>query len=87
MIFDDHEVGDDWNVSAARLEEIRHQPHWNDQIAGGHVSYLIYQHLGNLSPEELEGDDLYAEIRAAEDAWPLLREAARRSHRDCTVAR
>jgi hypothetical protein len=87
MVFDDHEIGDDWNVSAAWVEEIRHQPHWNDQIAGGHVSYLVYQHLGNLSPEELEDNDLYAEIRAADDAWPLLREAAHRSHRDSTVAR
>jgi PhoD-like phosphatase len=87
MIFDDHEVGDDWNVSAAWVEEIRHQPHWNDQIAGGHVSYLVYQHLGNLSPEELEDNDLYADIKASDDAWPLLRDAAHRSHRDSTVAR
>ena len=87
MVFDDHEVGDDWNVSAAWVEEIRHQPYWNDQIAGGHVSYLVYQHLGNLPPEELEENDLYAEIMAADDAWPLLKEAAHRSHRDSTVAR
>ena len=87
MVFDDHEVGDDWNVSAAWVEEMRQQPYWNDQIAGGHVSYLIYQHLGNLSPEELEDNDLYADIKAADDAWPLLQDAARRAHRDSTVAR
>jgi hypothetical protein len=87
MIFDDHEVGDDWNVSAAWVEETRHEPHWNDQIAGGHVSYLVYQHLGNLSPEELRDNDLYAKIRSADDAWTLLRDAAHRSHRDSTVAR
>ncbi|MDP8901488.1 MAG: alkaline phosphatase family protein [Actinomycetota bacterium] len=87
MVFDDHEVGDDWNVSAAWVEEIRHQPHWNDQIAGGHVSYLVYQHLGNLSPQELRDDDLYADIKDADDAWPLLRDAALRAHRDSTVAR
>ncbi|MBA2510435.1 MAG: alkaline phosphatase family protein [Rubrobacteraceae bacterium] len=87
MIFDDHEVGDDWNVSAAWVEEMRHRPYWNDQIAGGHVSYLIYQHLGNLSPRELADNYLYAEIKAADDAWPLLRNAAHQSHRDSTVAR
>ena len=87
MIFDDHEIGDDWNVSAAWVEEVRQRPHWNDQISGGHVSYLIYQHLGNLSPEELANNDLYAEITAADDAWPLLEDAARRAHRDSTVAR
>ena len=87
MIFDDHEVGDDWNISEAWVEEARGQPYWNDQIAGGHVSYLIYQHLGNLSPEELEGNDLYTAIGSADDAWPLLRDEALRAHRDSTVAR
>ena len=87
MIFDDHEVGDDWNVSAAWVEEMRHQPFWNDQIIGGHVSYLIYQHLGNLSPQELEDNDLYTDMKAADDAWSLLKEAAYQSHRDSTVAR
>jgi hypothetical protein len=87
MIFDDHEVGDDWNISAAWVEEARQQPYWNDQIAGGHVSYLIYQHLGNFSPKELEANELYAAVRAADDAWPFLREEAHRAHRDSTVAR
>jgi len=87
MIFDDHAVGDDWNVSAAWVKEIRHQPHWKDQIAAGHVSYAVYQHLGNLPAGELEEDDLYAEMRADDDAWSLLREAAHQPHRDSTVAR
>jgi hypothetical protein len=87
MVFDDHEVDDDWNISEAWVDEARHRLHWNDLIAGGHVSYLVYQHLGNLSPEELEGDDLYAEILAQDDAWPLLRDEALRAHRDSTVAR
>ena len=39
MIFDDHEVADDWNVSEAWVEEARSYPWWNDQIHGGHVSY------------------------------------------------
>jgi hypothetical protein len=51
MIFDDHEIGDDWNISAAWVEEMRQQPYWNDQIVGGYASYWIYQHLGNLSPK------------------------------------
>ena len=81
MIIDDHEVGDDWNISAAWVEETRHQPWWNDQIVGGYASYWIYQHLGNLSPEELDRDDLYAKVSAADDAWPVLREFAYRTHR------
>ena len=82
MIFDDHEVGDDWNISASWVEEIRHQPWWNDQIVGGYASYWIYQHLGNLSPEELDGDDLYTEVLASDDAWPVLQDFAYRTHRE-----
>jgi hypothetical protein len=81
MIFDDHEVGDDWNISEAWVEEMRQRPTWNDQIVGGYASYWIYQHLGNLSPEELHTDDLYNEVKAADDAWPLLREFAYNTHR------
>ncbi len=82
MIFDDHEVGDDWNISAAWVEEMRHQPWWNDQIVGGYASYWIYQHLGNLSPEDLGRDALYAEVLNSDDAWPILSDFAYRTHRE-----
>jgi hypothetical protein len=81
MIFDDHEVGDDWNISEAWVEEMRQHPTWNDQIVGGYASYWIYQHLGNLSPEELSKDDLVKEVRGSQDAWPILREFAYKAHR------
>jgi hypothetical protein len=50
MIFDDHEVSDDWNISDSWLEETRAKPWWNAQIIGANASYWIYQHPGNLSP-------------------------------------
>ncbi len=81
MIFDDHEVSDDWNISEAWLEETRNNPWWNDQIVGANASYWVYQHLGNLSPRELEEDELFEKVRRARNAWPLLREFAYRSHR------
>jgi len=81
MIFDDHEVGDDWNISEAWVEEMRQHPTWNAQIVGGYASYWVYQHLGNLSPNELEGDDLYNLVRDTEDAWPVLGDFAYRTHR------
>ncbi|HEX6710886.1 MAG TPA: alkaline phosphatase D family protein [Rubrobacter sp.] len=87
MIFDDHEVGDDWNISAAWVEEMREQPWWNDQIVGGYASYWIYQHLGNLSPEVLEKDDLYRKVRDSHDAWPILSDFAYLTHRDADGAR
>src|ERR671920_2096902 len=87
MIFDDHEVADDWNISESWLEEVRQHPTWNAQIVGGYASYWVYQHLGNLHPEELPRDDLYDEVRAAEDAWPVLREFAYKAHRGPDGAR
>ena len=87
MIFDDHEVSDDWNISEAWLEETRMKPWWNDQIVGAHASYWVYQHLGNLSPEELSANTLFEETRRSEDAWPLLREFAYRAHRTSEGAR
>jgi hypothetical protein len=52
------------------------KPWWPDRIAGAFMSYWLYQHLGNLSPTELREDRLYAQVRAVEDAGPVLREFA-----------
>ena len=87
MIFDDHEVADDWNISEAWVEETRNHPWWNDQISGSHVSYWIYQHLGNLSPKELAENDLFERVKTAEDAGPVLREYAYRAHRESAGTR
>jgi hypothetical protein len=87
MIFDDHEVGDDWNISGSWVEEMRQEPWWNDQIVGGYASYWIYQHLGNLTPEELKRDDLYNRVKDSEDAWSVLREFAYSAHRGPDGAR
>ena len=81
MIFDDHEVSDDWNISDSWLEETRAKPWWNAQIIGAHASYWVYQHLGNLSPEDLAASELFERVRSSDDAWPLLREFAYRAHR------
>jgi hypothetical protein len=87
MIFDDHEVADDWNISEAWVEETRNHPWWNNQISGSHVSYWIYQHLGNLSPKELAENDLFERVKTAEDAGPVLREYAYRAHRESAGTR
>lgn len=76
MIFDDHEVIDDWNISAAWKREIRTRPWWEERIVGAFMSYWLYQHLGNLSPADLGNDQLYRRVRAVEDGGPLLREFA-----------
>jgi hypothetical protein len=72
MIFDDHDVHDDWNTSKTWVTDIRAQGWWDDRIVGGLMSYWVYQHLGNLSPRELDEYDVYARVREAEDAGELL---------------
>ena len=50
MIFDDHDVHDDWNTSIEWVTEMRQKDWWRKRIVAAFESYLIYQHLGNLSP-------------------------------------
>ncbi|MFH8792819.1 alkaline phosphatase D family protein [Streptomyces sp. NPDC017941] len=73
MIFDDHDVIDDWNTSASWLAEMRATPWWRERILSGLMSYWVYQHIGNLPPEELERDKLFAAVRAAPDGTDALR--------------
>jgi len=82
MIFDDHDVHDDWNTSAAWVEEARRTEWWDEHIVGALMSYWVYQHLGNLSPDEHEELDLLQEVQQAEDAGPVLREFALSADRE-----
>ena len=53
MIFDDHDVRDDWNTSARLAARHAEDAWWEERITGALMSYWIYQHLGNLSPAGL----------------------------------
>ena len=86
MIFDDHEVIDDWNISAAWRADMRGQDWWTERIGSGLASYWVYQHLGNLSPDEIAEDPLYAKVVAAEDATDVLREFGERVDREADEA-
>jgi phosphodiesterase/alkaline phosphatase D-like protein len=77
MIFDDHDVHDDWNTSAAWVERMGSLPWWRERHTDALVGYWVYQHLGNLSPKELADDPDWAAVRAAGDATGPLRAAAR----------
>ncbi|NND74902.1 MAG: alkaline phosphatase family protein [Ilumatobacter sp.] len=79
MIFDDHDVIDDWNISRRWVDEIRETPWWEQHIIAALVSYWIYQHAGNLSPDRLDDEAMLAELTAAGDGAPVLSEWARRS--------
>ncbi|MFI8432675.1 alkaline phosphatase D family protein [Streptomyces sp. NPDC079020] len=87
MIFDDHDVVDDWNTSAAWQADIRATPWWHERIVSGLMSYWVYQHLGNLSPAELAEDPLYAAVRATPDGTEPLRLFAAEADADPTRTR
>ena len=46
MIFDDHDIRDDWNTSQAWRQEMEATAWWHDRIVGGLGSYWVYQHSG-----------------------------------------
>ena len=78
MIFDDHDVHDDWNTSGTWVREMRAKDWWEERILGAYVSYWIYQHIGNLSPGELRDHELFQQVRGStEDMAPVLRRWAR----------
>jgi hypothetical protein len=68
MIFDDHDIRDDWNTSHTWREQMAAIPWWHDRIVGGLSSYWIYQHLGNLSPEDRDEDEVWQHIKSRQDA-------------------
>ena len=63
MIWDDHDMGDDWNISHAWVEEMEEHDWWHRRRRAGLVSYWIYQHAGNLSVDELDENDLWQQVR------------------------
>jgi hypothetical protein len=87
MIFDDHDVNDDWNISAEWVGEMREAPWWDARITGAFMAYWLYQHLGNLSPPQLDEEELLPLVREDSDAGPRLREAARRWDRESAHSR
>jgi len=95
MIFDDHEMIDDWNTSAAWREKVTREGWWTERISAGMVSYWVYQHLGNLSPQELAENKTWQAIQdlsgaagsAVVDAEPVLRQMAQLADTEPTSIR
>ena len=74
MVLDDHDMADDWNISRSWREEMNRKPWWRERLAGGLMSYWIYQHIGNLAPAELERHGEYGAVRRASDGGAALRD-------------
>jgi len=87
MIFDDHDVHDDWNTSHAWRLDMQKTDWWEERITGALMSYWIYQHLGNLSPAGLEANETYRAVREVPDAEPILRAFAQAADREADGAK
>jgi PhoD-like phosphatase len=74
MVWDDHDMHDDWNISRPWVEEMNRNDWWRIRAVDGFMSYWVYQHLGNLSPRELEQNDVWRRIRDVGDASGVLQE-------------
>ncbi len=57
MIFDDHEVVDDWNISDKWVRENRRSAVGRRRVRDGLLAYWIYQGAGNLSPRRWTADE------------------------------
>lgn len=62
MIFDDHDIRDDWNSSRSWRRQMEQTSWWHGRIVAGLGSYWVHQHLGNLSPAERAEDALWQRI-------------------------
>jgi len=79
MIFDDHDVHDDWNTSVEWLAEMRQKGWWRRRIVAAFESYLVYQHLGNLTYDQRTEYELYQDLQHGPEPTERLREYARRA--------
>lgn len=92
MIFDDHDIRDDWNTSWSWHEEINRTSWWHERLVGGLCAYWVFQHIGNLDHDELAEDEIWAEVAAHDgpgeaDVTAPLRDLVERNDRHPEVYR
>jgi hypothetical protein len=71
MIFDDHDIRDDWNASLSWKREMEQATWWHRRLVAGLASYWVYQHLGNLSSAERSADRLWRLVEEHDGAGEL----------------
>ncbi len=62
MIFDDHDIRDDWNTSWSWRRDVRATTWWQERIVSGLAAYWVHQHIGNLSPAELAEEEVFRHV-------------------------
>ncbi len=82
MVFDDHDVHDDWNTSQAWREQQDRLPWWRKRMVAALMAYWVYQHIGNLSLEACREEGVLDRLeQQPADATAVLTEHAERAHR------
>lgn len=76
MIFDDHDVIDDWNISESWTRDMADVPWWPHRLRAAIMAYWVYQHIGNMSAAERAGDPLWRAVTEADDGGDLLADFA-----------
>ena len=76
MVFDDHDMIDDWNISEAWVHDIQREEWWERHILEGLMTYWLYQHLGNLSPNDIRDEGILEALTAADDGQRVLHDWA-----------
>lgn len=66
MIFDDHEVANDWNLTGSWIQQAKKAPAWIKAITEGLAAYWMYQGWGNPVPPS-----------GRDGRWTILEAAAR----------
>ena len=74
MIFDDHDIHDDWNTSISWLEEMRRKP--GAPLDHRRAGRLLGLPPATLSPEAVQSKGLLERVRKEPDAGPMLHEWA-----------
>jgi PhoD-like phosphatase len=62
MIFDDHDIRDDWNTSDTWRDQMQETSWWQRRIVAGLESYWVYQHIGNLSRAERDDEPIWHKV-------------------------
>ena len=91
MIFDDHEITDDWNIDHAWVNSVYGKPAGRRAVTNGLLAYALCQHWGNKpaafttpgSPERRVLDAVSAAVAASPPTSPAddVPPAARRPGR------
>ena len=88
MIFDDHDVNDDWNISWRWVEEMRATAVVGRSDHGRiHVLLDLPAPRQSVAARARRGGDVSPLVKGDDDAGPRLREAARRCDRESAARR